>query len=128
MDELNNATECLKAVREDHEREYAAKITHMGKKEMKLIERLDELNQKKHEVAEANGNVDAKGGDLIEINAGGKVIAAKRSTLTHGDWATAPSDPGSSWFSLWRQQHHCGASQLCEQLCRPTLSRRVSTS
>ena len=29
-----------------------------------------------------NGIVDAKDDDLVEINAGGRVIAAKRSTLT----------------------------------------------
>lgn len=82
MDELNNATEYLNAARENVEREYAAQITHIDRKETKLIDRLEELNKKKDEVAEANGNVDAKADDLIEVNAGGKIIAAKRSTLT----------------------------------------------
>ena len=82
MDKLINTTESLEAARADHEREYAFEIAEIKDIESKLTERLDELNQKKDDVAKSNGNTDAKGDDLIEINAGGKIIAAKRSTLT----------------------------------------------
>ena len=53
--------------------------------ESKLNERMDELNNKKQQIAETNGNTNISGDDLIGINAGGKIIAAKRSTLTQLD-------------------------------------------
>ena len=82
MDELSITSKCLKAARDNFEREYNAQITKINKTESKITKRLDELNQKKHNVARANGNLEARDNDLIEINAGGKIVAAKRSTLT----------------------------------------------
>ena len=54
----------------------------LNQTENKLNERLDGLNHKKHEIAQANGNLDAADDDRVEVNAGGKIIVAKRSTLT----------------------------------------------
>jgi len=82
MDELSITSTCLKAAHDKFEQEYNAKITKINNIESKLTKRLEELNQKKDKVAETNGNADAKDDDLVEINAGGKIIAAKRSTLT----------------------------------------------
>ena len=49
------------------------------------------MNRKKHEISQANGNLNAADDDLVEINAGGKLIVAKRSTLTQiqGSWMEA---------------------------------------
>ena len=60
-------------------------IAELDDIESKLNERMDELNNKKQQIAETNGNTNISGDDLIEINAGGKIIAAKRSTLTQLD-------------------------------------------
>jgi hypothetical protein len=35
---------------------------------------LDELNRKEREISQANGNLDAADDDLVEINAGGRVM------------------------------------------------------
>jgi len=50
--------------------------------EYSLNERLDQLEKKKTETSETNGNISSDDTDLIEVNAGGKIISAKRSTLT----------------------------------------------
>jgi len=57
-------------------------ILALNNRDTLLKERLQELNRKKHEIAQTHGNLDATDDDLIEINAGGKIIVAKRSTLT----------------------------------------------
>ena len=82
MDDLSSANERLKTAHDNRERDYAAQIIEQEDCENELTKRMDELNKKKHEVAKANGNTEAGDDDLVEINAGGKVIAAKRSTLT----------------------------------------------
>lgn len=51
-------------------------------KEKNPKKRLEKLDLGKAKVAEVHRDLDAEGEDLIEINAGEKVIAAKRSTLT----------------------------------------------
>jgi len=82
MDELIIANKRLKTAHEHEQQNYDALMSKLEDTESKLTKRLDELNQKKHKVAEANGNVNAADDDLIEINAGGGSISAKRSTLT----------------------------------------------
>ena len=82
MDDLINTNERLKIAHDNRERDYAAQIGKLDETESKLTKRIDQLNEKKHEIAKTNGIVDAKDNDLVEINAGGRVIAAKRSTLT----------------------------------------------
>ena len=82
MDDLINTNKRLKTAHDNHERDYAAQIRKLDDSESKLTKRIDQLNEKKHEIAKTHGNVDAKDDDLVEINAGGKVVAAKRSTLT----------------------------------------------
>ena len=82
MDELSTSNKRLKTARDSVEQDYEAQITKLDQKENSLKERLNELNKKKLETTEANGSVGAADDDLVEINAGGKIIAAKRSTLT----------------------------------------------
>ena len=82
MDELNIATTRLKLARFNHEKAYEETISDLDGRESNLAARLTELDQKKQSAAEANGNPDAADDDLVEINAGGKIVAAKRSTLT----------------------------------------------
>jgi len=41
------------------------------------------LNRNKNDIAQANGNPDAADDNRVEVNAGGKIMVAKRSTLTH---------------------------------------------
>ena len=82
MDELIIVNKRLKTVRNNNEQDYEVKISVLDQQESLLNERLLALNRKKHEIARANGNLDAADDDLIEVNAGGKIVVAKRSTLT----------------------------------------------
>ena len=82
MDELSSASAGLNSARANHERDYNEEIRKLNESERKLMMRMDELNQKKHEIAQKYGNADANDDDIVEINAGGKIIAAKRGTLT----------------------------------------------
>jgi len=82
MEELLRANKRLKTVADDYERDFQAIITQLDRKQTALTDRLDGLKQKKLETAQANGDVDADDDDLVEVNAGGKIISAKRSTLT----------------------------------------------
>ncbi|KAL9178310.1 hypothetical protein ACHAXT_001738 [Thalassiosira profunda] len=82
MEKLESANKRLKTARNSHESEYEAEIAKLDEKEIGLKERLRALDKKKLETALANGTEDASGEDIVEVNAGGKIIAAKRSTLT----------------------------------------------
>ena len=72
----------LKSARDSLVQDLDNEISALDKRETLLNERLLELNRKKHEIAQAHGNFDVTDDDLVEINAGGKIIVAKRSTLT----------------------------------------------
>ncbi|KAL7529096.1 hypothetical protein ACHAWF_002836 [Thalassiosira exigua] len=82
MEKLNAANKKLKTAHDDREREYRLIIQKLDECEAELLERLSKLEGKKVQMAEENGNVDAADEDVVEINAGGKVIAAMRSMLT----------------------------------------------
>merc|ERR1712157_433639 len=82
MEKLDAANKRLKSARDDHENKYADEVTKLDHKENGLVERLKEFNKKKLEAARSHGNEDALGEDLVEINAGGRLISVKRSTLT----------------------------------------------
>mmetsp|Transcript_14090 Transcript_14090/g.25676 ORF Transcript_14090/g.25676 Transcript_14090/m.25676 type:complete len:619 (+) Transcript_14090:91-1947(+) len=82
MDKLSIANTRLKTARDNHEQEYETQLKKLDIKQTSLTERLNELNDKKREVANVNGDEDATDEDLVEVNAGGNIIAAKRSTLT----------------------------------------------
>lgn len=82
MNELTIANTRLNLARFNHEKAYEETIAAFDEWENILVVRLAELNTKKEAAANIYGNPDANDDDLVEINAGGKVIVAKRSTLT----------------------------------------------
>ena len=82
MEAVTAADELLHTALNNHERDLAIQIKELDDMKSKLTSRMDELTQKKEQIAQTHGNIDANDDDLIEINAGGRVIAAKRSTLT----------------------------------------------
>ena len=82
MDEISAAYKRLKSARDSHVQDLDNEISALDKRGTLINERVQELNRKKHEIAQANGNLDVADDDLVEINAGGRIIVAKRSTLT----------------------------------------------
>ena len=79
---LDKANAKLKAAHDNRERDYAAEIKRLDDKEEELLVRLSKLEEQKEKVATEHGETeDVSDDDLIEINAGGKIIAAKRGTL-----------------------------------------------
>jgi hypothetical protein len=82
MDELSAADGCLKTARDSQVQDLDNEISALDERETILNERVQKLNRKKHEIAQVNGNLNVADDDLVEINAGGKIIVAKRSTLT----------------------------------------------
>jgi len=83
MEAVTAADELLQSALNNHERDLAMQIKELDDMKSKLTSRMDELTQKKEQIAKEHGNIDdSADDDLIEINAGGRVIAAKRSTLT----------------------------------------------
>ena len=82
MDELSAADRCLKLARASLFRDVDNVIAALDQQDRLLNERMLELDHKKHDINQVHGNLDATDDDLIEINAGGKIIVAKRSTLT----------------------------------------------
>ena len=83
MNELSDSNKRLKVARDSHVKDLDKEIMALNQREIGLKERLGELNHKKHEISQANGNLDSADDDRVEVNAGGKIIVAKRSTLTH---------------------------------------------
>ena len=82
MNYLDEANEKLKSTLDAIDRDRADQINKLEKKEKQLLDRLERLKDEKHKIAAAHGSIDVSDDDLIEINAGGKIIAAKRGVLT----------------------------------------------
>lgn len=82
MDKIENANKKLQESQHKLQRDLDAELKKLNAKEKILKDRLNELNDKKTKFAEEHGSMIAEDDDFIEVNAGGKVIAAKRSTLT----------------------------------------------
>jgi hypothetical protein len=83
MDEdLIASNKRLKSARDSQVQGLNNEIFVLDKRETLLNERVYELNRKKREIAQENGNLNATDDDLVKVNAGGKIIVAKRSTLT----------------------------------------------
>ena len=80
MEELSIANERLKTACNNRERDCNALIKKLDDKESSLKERLNELTKKR--LNPDHVNFEVADGDLVEVNAGGKIVAAKRSTLT----------------------------------------------
>ena len=82
LDDLDQANNKLKTTYEENDRQRAIQDKKLDKKEKQLLGRLSKLEEEKSKNASANGNVDVSDDDVLEINAGGKVIAVKRATMT----------------------------------------------
>ena len=82
MDKLHIASESLNHAQLEYERDYNEQIFAFSQRESRLQDRMSQLISKKEEIAETNGNRDATDDDLVKVNAGGKIVTAKRSTLT----------------------------------------------
>ncbi len=82
LDDLDEANNNLKTTIDEIDRERAIQINKLEEKEKQLLHRLSKLDDEKLKTAADNGKVDVSADDFIEINAGGKVIAVKRATLT----------------------------------------------
>jgi hypothetical protein len=86
VNDLDQANQKLKIAIDEIDRDRAIQISKLQDKERQLLDRLHKLEEEKFQTATVNGNVDISNDDLLEINAGGKIIAVKRGTLTqmHG--------------------------------------------
>ena len=78
MDGLDNTSASLKAARASFDQAYDSEIVKLDGSEKKLKERLGKLNDEKHEIAHKYGNNEVTDDDIVELNAGGKITAAKR--------------------------------------------------
>ena len=81
IDYLDEVTKRLKITLDEIDNERAIQIKKLEDEEKQLRDRLRNLDKEKHKIASANGDVNASGNDVLEINAGGKVITVKRATL-----------------------------------------------
>ena len=83
MDELKAASKRLKVAHDGLEQHYQDCIAAQDKREIMLFERMTELNERKQKAVAAYGNIYAAADDLVEVNAGGRVISVEhRSILT----------------------------------------------
>ena len=83
MEEVELAKLNLAECWSDHEAEYKKELQRLDQAEQDLYQRVKELNVEKNKAFENNGSIDdVFDEDLLEINAGGKIILARRSTLT----------------------------------------------
>ena len=81
-DDLYRADERVKAARREHEIHYAmevAKLENVGKQ---VLDRFNKLEEEKVQAVVCNGDEDVSDDDIVEINAGGKIISTWRGTLT----------------------------------------------
>eukprot|EP00986_Skeletonema_menzelii_P015461 scaffold11801_cov145-Skeletonema_menzelii.AAC.1 len=79
---LNNAFNTLK-VSEQHDHHYAAEIDKLKEAKEQLLDRLQEFEERKqNSAAVSDGSEYVRDDDVVEINAGGRIIAARRSTLS----------------------------------------------
>jgi hypothetical protein len=82
MDEAERARKRLRVAHDSFIRDYGGYIAELNLRQERLNEQSDELERKKGESAQENGNADAADDDIVEVNAGGKIVVAKRRTLT----------------------------------------------
>lgn len=83
MDEVEKAKNKLANCWAEHEAEYTKELNRLDEAEQALHQRVKELNQEKNKALDNNRSTqDVSNEDLVEINAGGKIIVARRATLT----------------------------------------------
>ena len=81
MDEIDRANKRVKTTGSSCIAQYHNFVNQLDEEECKIKMRYEALDEKKSAIAGKHGNPNASENDLIEINAGGKIIAAKRGTL-----------------------------------------------
>ena len=81
-DDLYRADEQLKAARYKHENHYALEVRMLEEAGTQVLDRFNKLEEDKVESVNRDGDDDVSDEDFIEVNAGGKIIAARRGTLT----------------------------------------------
>eukprot|EP00985_Skeletonema_marinoi_P010749 scaffold5048_cov83-Skeletonema_marinoi.AAC.1 len=81
-DELLKAGDKLKTVHDEVELDYLKQILQMEHEEKQVLDRLSKIGEKKLKAASDYANEDATDEDILEINAGGKIITTRRRTLT----------------------------------------------
>mmetsp|Transcript_19222 Transcript_19222/g.32423 ORF Transcript_19222/g.32423 Transcript_19222/m.32423 type:complete len:625 (-) Transcript_19222:162-2036(-) len=81
-DELLKADDKLKTVHDEVELDYLKQILQMEHEEKQVLDRLSKIGEKKLKAASDYANKDATDEDILEINAGGKIITTRRCTLT----------------------------------------------
>jgi len=82
MEEIKAAKQRLKFYRDQLELDYQLEIRALEEAESRVLKRIESFDAKKKETADANGRSDATKDELLEINAGGNIIFARRSVLT----------------------------------------------
>eukprot|EP00984_Skeletonema_dohrnii_P021397 scaffold10679_cov99-Skeletonema_dohrnii-CCMP3373.AAC.2 len=81
-DDLLKAGDTLKTAHDEVELDYLKQILQMEHEEKQVLDRLSKLGEKKLKAASVYANDDVTDEDIIEINAGGKIIATRRRALT----------------------------------------------
>ena len=81
MEQLKKAEEKLKAAHDSREIAYAAEIKKFDDVKKTLLDRLHDLDEQKQQCAAVNGNVNVRDDDIIEINAGGRIVDSRRGVL-----------------------------------------------
>ncbi len=81
-DDLYRADEQVKAARREHETHYAMEVTKLENVGRQVLDRFNKLEEEKVAAVASNGDEDVSDDDIIEINAGGKIISTQRGTLT----------------------------------------------
>lgn len=81
-DDLYRADEQLKGFRHRHEVQYAMEVTKLENVGKQVLDRFNKLEEEKVAAVVSNGYEDVCDDDIIEINAGGKIISTHRGTFT----------------------------------------------
>ena len=82
MDELERAAKRLKSTIDHHQSSLSAEAQKLDDEEKRIRDRLRDIDERKQQCAAENGITDVSDDDLIEVNAGGKIISARRGVLT----------------------------------------------
>ena len=91
---IDNINQRLQNTRDNFLKKFDEQIQKLNDEEKCLRERLGEVESMIHNCVAENGNVDnISDNDTVEINAGGKIVAVKRGTLTQ--------IKGSRWEALF---------------------------
>lgn len=84
LEDLVAANDQIKVTQDEVEKEYNELLEKLCLEDLRaLTDQLNDLNKNMDDVARIHGNINASGDDLLEINAGGKIIVTKRSILMH---------------------------------------------